>query len=545
MKKIKLTVFILFCFNVLLSQNTKPIPIFHDRFVTYPLSKNMNYVTPLVINEEIIKEVYNNRPDSLTIKLPSPDGYKILDLTRINIYTEDYTRRVLPFLKSEYFQDQVESVLFKEIDDFITKYNGLPTKETLLIELNKKENIPEQVYENLTVYVNDISFEKKDMQWLIDSTEEFCQERAVYNAIMESISIIEGRSKDQDKGGIPTILADALGVSFDDHIGHDFLENAEERYEFYNAVEDRIPFDIDYLNLITKGGLPNKTLNVLLAGTGVGKTLAMCHMAAANLLDGKNVLYITLEMAEERIAERIDSNLLNIPLDELKGFPKNIYDDKIVKLKKKTGGKIIVKEYPTATVGSGHFRHLLNELSMKKNFSADIIYIDYINLCQSTRLKFGANVNSYSYIKAVAEELRGLAVEKNVPIVSATQLNRTGFTNSDPGLEDTSESFALPATVDFMCALVSTEEMEQLGQIMVKQLKNRYNDPTLHKRFVVGVDRAKMRLFNVENSAQKDIMDDKPVMDKSNFGERYDEEENMKWMTKKAGRKDFSALFNN
>ena len=461
------------------------------------------------------------------------------------IYTEDYTRRVLPFLKSEYFQDQVESVLFKEIDDFITKYNGLPTKETLLIELNKKENIPEQVYENLTIYVNDISFEKKDMQWLIDSTEEFCQERAVYNAIMESISIIEGRSKTADKGRIPTILADALGVSFDDHIGHDFLENAEERYEFYNAVEDRIPFDIEHFNLITKGGLPNKTLNVLLAGTGVGKTLAMCHMAAANLLDGKNVLYITLEMAEERIAERIDSNLLNIPLDELKGFPKQIYDDKIVKLKKKTGGKIIVKEYPTATVGSGHFRHLLNELSMKKNFSADIIYIDYINLCQSTRLKFGANVNSYSYIKAVAEELRGLSVEKNVPIVSATQLNRTGFTNSDPGLEDTSESFALPATVDFMCALISTEEMEQLGQIMVKQLKNRYNDPTMHKRFVVGVDRAKMRLFNVENSAQKDIMDDKPVMDKSNFGQRYDEEEKMKWMTKKAGRKDFSALFSN
>ena len=280
------------------------------------------------------------------------------------IYTEDYTRRVLPFLKPEYFQDQVEAVLFKEIDDFITKYNGLPTKETLLIELNKKENVPEQVYENLTVYVNDISFEKKDMQWLIDSTEEFCQERAVYNAIMESISIIEGRSKDQDKGGIPTILADALGVSFDDHIGHDFLENAEERYEFYNAVEDRIPFDIEHFNMITKGGLPNKTLNVLLAGTGVGKTLAMCHMAAANLLDGKNVLYITLEMAEERIAERIDSNLLNIPLDELKGFPKQIYDDKIVKLKKKTGGKIIVKEYPTATVGSGHFRHLLNEQSM-------------------------------------------------------------------------------------------------------------------------------------------------------------------------------------
>ena len=460
------------------------------------------------------------------------------------IYNEEYTRRVLPFIKYDYFQDQVEKYLFSEIETFITKYNGLPTKETLLIELNKKESVPEQVYSNLTNYINDISFEKKDMRWLIDSTEEFCQERAVYNAIMEGISIIEGRAKDKDKGSIPVILADALGVSFDDRIGHDFLENAEQRYEFYNTIEDRIPFDIDYLNAITKGGLPNKTLNVLLAGTGVGKTLAMCHMAAANLLDGKNVLYITLEMAEERIAERIDSNLLNIPVNELQGFPKNIYEDKINRLRKKTAGKIIIKEYPTATVGSAHFRHLLNDLSLKKNFRPDIIYIDYINLCSSTRLKYGSNVNSYSYIKAVAEELRGLAVEKNVPIVSATQLNRSGFTNSDPGLEDTSESFALPATVDFMVALISTEEMEQLGQIMVKQLKNRYNDPTLHKRFVVGVDRAKMRLFNVEESAQKDIVDDRPVMDKSDFGERYDEEENMKWMTKKAGRKDFSKLFN-
>ena len=460
------------------------------------------------------------------------------------IYDESYARRVLPFLKDDYFQDQTEKILFSEIDNFIDKYNGIPTKETLLIELNKKENIPEQIFKNLIEYVEQITFEKKDSTWLIDNTEQFCQERAVYNAIMESISIIEGRSQNKEKGGIPTILADALGVSFDDHIGHDFLLDAEERFEFYNKKEDRIPFDLDYFNTITKGGLPRKTLNVFIAGTGVGKTLAMCHMAAANMLNGQNVLYITLEMAEERIAERVDSNLLNIPVNELEGFPKKIYDDKINKLRKKTSGKLIVKEFPTATVGSNHFRHLLNELSLKKNFQPDIVYIDYINLCTSSRLKYGSNVNSYTYIKAVAEELRGLAVEKNIPIVSATQLNRTGFTNSDPGLEDTSESFALPATVDFMCALISTEEMEQLGQIMIKQLKNRYGDPTQNRRFVVGVDRAKMRLYNVEQSAQSDIVDYRPVMDKSDFGERYDEEENMKWMTKKAGRKDFSKLFN-
>jgi len=459
------------------------------------------------------------------------------------IYDESYARRVLPFLKDDYFQDQTEKILFSEIDNFIDKYNGIPTKETLLIELNKKENIPEQIFKNLIEYVEQITFEKKDSTWLIDNTEQFCQERAVYNAIMESISIIEGRSQNKEKGGIPTILADALGVSFDDHIGHDFLLDAEERFEFYNKKEDRIPFDLDYFNTITKGGLPRKTLNVFIAGTGVGKTLAMCHMAAANMLNGQNVLYITLEMAEERIAERVDSNLLNIPVNELEGFPKKIYDDKINKLRKKTSGKLIVKEFPTATVGSNHFRHLLNELSLKKNFQPDIVYIDYINLCTSSRLKYGSNVNSYTYIKAVAEELRGLAVEKNIPIVSATQLNRTGFTNSDPGLEDTSESFALPATVDFMCALISTEEMEQLGQIMIKQLKNRYGDPTQNRRFVVGVDRAKMRLYNVEQSAQSDIVDDRPVMDKSEFGERFDEEENMKWMTKKAGRKDFSKLF--
>jgi replicative DNA helicase len=460
------------------------------------------------------------------------------------IYDEEYARRVIPFLKPNYFHESTERIVFEQIEKFIIKYNGLPTKDTLLIEIDKKEGIPEELFKNTVDYINNnIRYDAKDIQWLVDSTEEFCQERAVYNAIMESIEIIDGKSKSNEKGTIPTILSDALSVSFDDYIGHDFLDNSDDRFLFYNRKEDKIPFDIEYLNIITKGGLPRKTLNILLAGTGVGKTLAMCHMASANLLDGKNVLYITLEMAEERIAERVDSNLLNIPLNELEGFPKQIYDEKITRLKKKTTGKLIIKEFPTATVGSGHFRHLLNELHLKKNFRPDIVYIDYINLCTSSRIKMGSNVNSYSYIKAVAEELRGLAVEKNIPIVSATQLNRTGFTNSDPGLEDTSESFALPATVDFMVALISTEEMEQLGQIMVKQLKNRYNDPTQHRRFVVGVDRSKMRLFNTEQSAQEDIVDDRPMMDKSDFGERYDEEEKMKFMTKKAGRKDFSKLF--
>ena len=458
------------------------------------------------------------------------------------IYDEGFTRKVLPFLKQEYFHDQTEKVLFACIEKFIEKYNNLPTKETLLLDIEKQDKIPEQVYSGVVSYINDIVYDKKDPQWLVDNAEKFCQEKAVYNAIMESISIIDGNSKGNDKGSIPTILADALGVTFDDSIGHDFLQDSDERFEFYNKKEDRIPFDLEYFNKITKGGIPNKTLNVLLAGTGVGKTLAMCHMAASNLVDGKNVLYITLEMAEERIAERIDSNLLNIPLEEIEGFPKKIYDDKMNRLRLKTSGKLIIKEYPTATVGSGHFRHLLNDLRQKKNFEPDILYVDYLNICTSTRLKYGANVNSYTYIKSIAEELRGLAVEKDIPIVSATQTTRSGFTNSDPGLEDTSESFALPATVDFMCALISTEEMEQLGQIMVKQLKNRYNDPTTHKRFVIGVDRAKMRLFNAEQSAQVDIVNDTPVMNNSKFGERYDEEENMKWMTKTAGRKDFSKF---
>ena len=460
------------------------------------------------------------------------------------IYNEDYTRRVIPFLKPEYFQNQVEKELFIGIDAFISEYNGIPTKEILLIELEKKLNIPEKIYDEIKEYINLISFEKKDQDWLINNTEEFCQEKAVYNAIMESISIIDdnGQSRTKSKGDIPVILSDALSVSFDDHIGHDFIENADERFDFYHEKEQRIPFDLDYFNKITKGGLPNKTLNIFIAGTGVGKTLAMCHMAAANLLDGKNVLYITLEMAEERIAERIDANLLNIPLDELQNSSKKIYDNKINQLKKKTNGKLIIKEYPTASAGTSHFRHLYNELNLKKNFEADIIYIDYVNLCTSSRLKYGSNVNSYSYIKAIAEELRGLAVEKNLPIISATQLNRSGYTNSDPGLEDTSESFALPATVDFMCALISNEEMDKLGQIMVKQLKNRYNDPILHRRFVIGVDRTKMRLFNTEQSSQ-DVVNDNPIMDTTPFGERQNEDDKMEWMTKNTGRKDFSKLF--
>ena len=456
------------------------------------------------------------------------------------IYDEEYARRVLPFLKGDYFQDQTEKVLFQEIDKFVEKYNGLPTKETLLIELNKQDGIAEQTFSEIIKYIDDLTFEKKDSEWLVDNTEEFCQEKAVFNAIMSSINIIEGKTPSTDKGSIPTILSEALGISFDDHIGHDFIENADERYEFYNLKEEKIAFDLEYFNKITDGGLPNKTLNVIMAPTGAGKSLFMCHFASANLLAGKNVLYITLEMAEERIAQRIDSNLLNVPIAELEGFPKKIYEDKINRLRLKTGGKLIVKEYPTAAAGSGHFRHLLNELHLKKNFRPDIIYIDYLNICATSRLKFGANVNSYSYVKAIAEELRGLAVEKNIPIVSATQINRTGSTNSDPGLEDTSESFGLPATVDFMCAIISTEEMENMGQIMIKQLKNRYNDITTYKRFVVGIDRAKMRLFNTEQSAQKNIVDDKPVMDNTTYGERHKESEQMEWMTKTAGRKDFS-----
>ena len=440
--------------------------------------------------------------------------------------TELYTRKVLPFIKPEYYQDRIQRLVFEHIEDYITRFNNVPTKEALLIELDN-DRMGEEQFMLCSELISDLSVdEKPDIDWLIEKTEKWCQDKSVYNAIMESISIIDGRST-KTTNALPEILAEALSVSFDSYIGHDFLDDAEKRFEFYNRVEDKIEFDLDMMNKITKGGLPKKTLNVILAGTGVGKSLAMCHFAAANLNVGKNVLYITMEMAEEKIAERIDSNLLNVSIKELQDLPKQLYDQKIDKLRAKTPGKLIIKEYPTASAGAGHFRHLLNELKLKRNFVPDIIYVDYLNICISTRLKYGANVNSYTLIKAIAEELRGLAVEKNVPIVSATQTTRSGFTNSDPGLEDTSESFGLPATADFMFALVTTEEMEALDQIMVKQLKNRYNDPTLHKRFVIGVDRSKMRLYDVEQSAQEDVLDG-PVMDNTSFGERWEEESKFK-----------------
>lgn len=392
------------------------------------------------------------------------------------------------------------------------------------ITLNE-DSLNEQIFEGCVEYLSNLEKGDTDEEWLLDKTEEFCQEKAVYNAIMESIGIIDGRDKEKTKGAIPEILSKALSVSFDSSIGHDWIEDFQARYEFYHKVEERIPFDLEYLNAITKGGLPSKTLTCILAGTGVGKSLAMCHFAANNLMDNKKVLYITMEMAEERISERIDANLLDCSLDDLKDLPFKLYEKKVERIRSKTEGKLIVKEYPTASAGAGHFRHLLNELRLKRNFVPDIIYIDYLNICASSRMKYGSNVNTYMMIKSIAEELRGLAVEKNVPIVTATQTTRGGYTNSDPGLEDTSESFGLPATTDLMFALVSSEELEALNQIMVKQLKNRFNDPTSNKRFVVGVDRGKMRLYDVEQSAQDELVNDNPVMDNAVFGSRRNDED--------------------
>ncbi len=392
------------------------------------------------------------------------------------------------------------------------------------ITLNE-DSLNEQIFEGCVEYLSNLEKSDTDEEWLLDKTEEFCQEKAVYNAIMESIGIIDGRDKEKTKGAIPEILSKALSVSFDSSIGHDWIEDFQARYEFYHKVEERVPFDLEYLNAITKGGLPSKTLTCILAGTGVGKSLAMCHFAANNLMDNKKVLYITMEMAEERISERIDANLLDCSLDDLKDLPFKMYEKKVERIRSKTEGKLIVKEYPTASAGAGHFRHLLNELRLKRNFVPDIIYIDYLNICASSRMKYGSNVNTYMMIKSIAEELRGLAVEKNVPIVTATQTTRGGFTNSDPGLEDTSESFGLPATTDLMFALVSSEELEALNQIMVKQLKNRFNDPTSNKRFVVGVDRGKMRLYDVEQSAQDELVNDNPVMDNAVFGSRRNDED--------------------
>ena len=444
-----------------------------------------------------------------------------------NLLTDEkYMRKVLPFIKPDYFQG-VYRILFKEAGKFVGKYNKLPSAETFKIELDQSDMLGGEQYSvAVDILPQLFSKEKIDDTWLIDTTEKWCQDRAIYNAVMESISIIDGKHESLTKGALPDLLSKALGVAFDTNVGHDYIENADERFEFYHKEENRIPFDLEYFNKITKGGVPNKSLNICLAGTGVGKSLYMCHLASANLAAGSNVLYITMEMAEERIAERIDANLLNVPIDQLENLSKDMFSTKVADLQRKTNGKLIVKEYPTGSAHSGHFRGLLNELKLKKQFIPDIIYIDYLNICASSRMKaMGGSINSYTYIKAIAEELRGLAVEFNLPIFSATQTTRSGFGNSDVGLEDTSESFGLPATADLMFALISTEELEKLGQLMVKQLKNRYNDPTNHKRFVVGVDRSKMRLYDVDESEQTLTQDqDTPVFDNSNSGEKIKSE---------------------
>ena len=423
------------------------------------------------------------------------------------LQNEEYVRKVIPFIQAEYFADFIEKTIFTTINEYIKKYNDPPVVEALLIDVQKVA-LTEEQYGRVKEYIDThIKKTEVDLEWVINETEKWCKDKAVYNAIFTGIQIIDGKSKDQTPEAIPKILQDALGVSFDSHIGHDYIEQSSDRYEFYHTVEEKVPFDLDFFNKITKGGMPNKTLNICLAGTGVGKSLFMCHVAASTLLQGRNVLYITLEMADKKIAERIDANLMNISLEDLESLPKKMFNDKIRRIEKKTKGKLIVKEYPTASAHTGHFRALLNELIIKKNFRPDILIIDYLNICSSSRFKMGASINSYSYIKSIAEELRGLAVEFNLPILSATQTTRTGFVSTDIGLEDTSESFGLPATADLMFALISTEELEKLNQMLVKQLKNRYNDPTTNKRFVIGIDRAKMKLYDVTQSAQEDLVD--------------------------------------
>ncbi len=441
------------------------------------------------------------------------------------IHNENYCRKVLPFIKKAYFDDRKEAVVVDEIIGFFNKYNKPASKEILAIEAGNRKDLNDKELAEVHSFIDTLSDAPVNEDWLLENTEKFCKDRAVYNAILSSISIIYGRDKVHTQDAIPTILSDALSVSFDNHVGHDYLDDHESRYEYYHRVEEKIPFDLEMFNKITKGGLSKKTLNIALAGTGVGKSLFMCHVAGSVLNQGLNVLYITMEMAEERIAERIDANLLNLTMDELKVIDRDIFETRIGKIANKTKGRLIIKEYPTASAHAGHFRALLEELKLKREFKPDIIFIDYLNICSSQRMKQGANVNSYTYVKAIAEELRGLAVEYNVPIVSATQTTRSGYTNSDPGLEDTSESFGLPATADFMFALVSNEELEALNQIIVKQLKNRYNDPSYFKRFVVGIDRAKMKLYDVEASAQENLSDagqddDEPMFDKSSFGRR-------------------------
>jgi replicative DNA helicase len=423
------------------------------------------------------------------------------------LHNEEYLRKAVPFIKSEYFEDVQQKIVFEEVLNFVNEYNQPATKEVLCIEVEKRQDINDTSFQEITKLISYLDDVPTDYSWLLDTTEKWCRDRAIYLALMESIALADGTDKEKNRDAIPGILSDALAVSFDTHIGHDYLLDYEERYESYHRKEDKTPFDLEYFNKITKGGLPNKTLNIALAGTGVGKSLFMCHMASSCLLSGKNVLYITMEMAEEKIAERIDANLLNVNIQEITDLPKQMFDSKVTNLAEKTQGTLIIKEYPTASAHSGHFTALLNELALKKSFRPDIVFIDYLNICASSRYRGNSNVNSYSYIKAIAEELRGLACEANVPIVSATQTTRSGYGSSDVELTDTSESFGLPATADLMFALISTEELESLGQILVKQLKNRYNDANLCKRFVVGIDRAKMRLYDCEQTAQDDILD--------------------------------------
>ena len=430
-----------------------------------------------------------------------------ITILRNLIFNEDYARKVIPFIQPEYFEQRIEKIIFEETVKFIVKYGSSITAEALGIEIDNRRDLTESENKDISDLVSKLNNSPVDNQWILDTTEKWCRDRAIYLALMESIHIADGEDEKKGRDAIPHILSDALSVSFDNNIGHDYLQNYEDRYEYYHRKEDKIEFDLECFNKITKGGVPNKTLNICLAGTGAGKSLFMCHFASSVLLQGKNVLYITLEMAEEKIAERIDANLLNVPIQQLVDLPRQMFEKKINSISKKTQGKLIIKEYPTASAHSGHFRALLNELALKKSFRPDIIFIDYLNICSSSRFKGGNNINSYTLVKSIAEELRGLAVEFNVPIFSATQTTRSGFGSSDPELTDTSESFGLPATADLMFALISTEELEDLGQIMVKQLKNRYNDPTVFKRFVVGIDRSKMRLYDVEQSAQKDIVD--------------------------------------
>ena len=440
------------------------------------------------------------------------------------ISNENYARKVIPFIKGDYFDVREERIVFEEILKFVDKYNKIPTKTSLGIEVENRKDLTETDHKKIVELIQTLDASDVDFDWLVDTTEKFCKDKAIYNAIVDGIKIIDGKDEKRNPDAIPEILTEALGVSFDNSVGHDYLGDSDNRFDFYHKIEEKIPFDLEFFNKVTKGGLPPKTLNIALAGTGVGKSLFMCHVASSCLSQGKNVLYITLEMAEERIAERIDANLMNITIDDLHDLPKKMFQDKISRITKKTSGKLIVKEYPTASAHSGHFRGLIKELAIKKSFKPDIVFVDYLNICASSRFKGAQNVNSYMYVKAIAEELRGLAVETNVPFMSATQTTRTGFVSSDIGLEDTSESFGLPATADFMFALISTEELEDLNQICIKQLKNRYNDPTMNKRFVVGVDRAKMKLYDVELNAQEEIVDNgqeiEPTFEKTTFGNK-------------------------